>query len=34
VRSAQQIAAGESLRLTFARGAAQSRVEHIEMPEE
>lgn len=34
VRSAQQIAAGESLRLTFARGAAQTRVEHIEVPEE
>jgi exodeoxyribonuclease VII large subunit len=34
VRSAQQIAAGEWLRLTFARGAAQTRVEHIEIPEE
>jgi exodeoxyribonuclease VII large subunit len=34
VRSAQQIAAGEPLRLTFARGAAQTRVEHIEIPEE
>ena len=34
VRAAQQIAAGESLRLTFARGAAQTRVEHIEIPEE
>ena len=34
VRSAAQIAAGEPLRLTFARGAAQSRVEHIEVPEE
>jgi exodeoxyribonuclease VII large subunit len=34
VRSAQQIAAGESLRLTFSRGAAQTRVEDIELPEE
>ena len=34
VRSAEQLAAGESLRLTFASGAAQTRVEHIEMPEE
>ena len=34
VRSAQQIAAGESLRLAFARGAAQTRVEHIEIPEQ
>jgi exodeoxyribonuclease VII large subunit len=34
VRSAQQIAAGESLRLTFARGAAQTRVEQVEIPEE
>jgi exodeoxyribonuclease VII large subunit len=34
VRSAQQIAAGESLRLTFASGAAQARVEQIEIPEE
>ena len=34
VRAAQQIVAGESLRLTFARGAAQTRVEHIEIPEE
>ena len=34
VRAAHQIVAGESLRLTFARGAAQTRVEHIEIPEE
>jgi exodeoxyribonuclease VII large subunit len=34
VRSAEQVAAGESLRLTFARGAAQTSVEHIEIPEE
>ena len=34
VRSAQQIESGEPLRLTFARGAAQTRVEHIEIPEE
>ena len=34
VRSAEQIAAGESLRLTFARGAAQTRVENIETPKE
>jgi exodeoxyribonuclease VII large subunit len=34
VRSSQQVAAGEMLRLTFARGAAQTRVEHIEIPEE
>ena len=34
VRSAEYIAAGEPLRLTFARGAAQTRVEHIEIPEE
>jgi exodeoxyribonuclease VII large subunit len=34
VRSAEQIAAGEPLRVTFAHGAAQARVEHIEIPEE
>jgi exodeoxyribonuclease VII large subunit len=34
VRSSEQIAAAEPLRLTFARGAAQTRVEHIEIPEE
>jgi len=34
VRSSQQLAAGERLRLTFARGAAQTKVEHIEIPEE
>jgi len=34
VHSAEQVAAGESLRLTFARGAAQTRVEHIETPKE
>lgn len=34
VRSAQQVSAGESLRLTFARGAAQTRVEHIDIAEE
>jgi exodeoxyribonuclease VII large subunit len=34
VRSAQQIAAGEPLRLIFSRGAAQTRVEDIELPEE
>jgi exodeoxyribonuclease VII large subunit len=34
VRSAEQVVAGEPLRLTFARGAAQTRVEHIEIPEE
>ncbi len=34
VHSARQIAAGESLRLTFARGGAQTRVEDIELPEE
>jgi exodeoxyribonuclease VII large subunit len=34
VRSAEQVAGGELLRLTFARGAAQTRVEHIEIPEE
>jgi exodeoxyribonuclease VII large subunit len=34
VRSAQQVAAGESLRLTFALGAAQTRVEHIDIAEE
>ena len=34
VRSSQQVAAGEVLRLTFARGAAQTKVEHIEIPEE
>jgi exodeoxyribonuclease VII large subunit len=34
VRSAEQVAVGERLRLTFARGTAQTRVEHIEIPEE
>ena len=34
VRSVEHIVAGESLRLTFARGAAQTRVEHIEVPQE
>ena len=34
VRSSQQVAAGEVLQLTFARGAAQTKVEHIEIPEE
>lgn len=34
VRSSEQVAAGEVLRLTFARGAAQTKVEHIEIPEE
>ncbi|MBI3526749.1 MAG: exodeoxyribonuclease VII large subunit [Betaproteobacteria bacterium] len=34
VRSVEHIAAGEPLRLIFARGAAQTRVEHIEIPEE
>ena len=34
VRSAEQVAAGEPLRLTFARGAAQTRVEDIEIPEQ
>ena len=34
VRSAEQVAAGELLRLTFARGAAQTRVEDIEIPQE
>ena len=34
VRSSQQVAAGEVLRLTFARGAARTKVEHIEIPEE
>lgn len=34
VRSAHQVAAGEPLRLTFARGAAQTRVEKIEIPED
>ena len=34
VRSSQQVAAGEVLRLTFARGAAQTKVEHTEIPEE
>ena len=34
VRSSQQLAAGERLRLTLARGAAQTIVEHIEIPEE
>jgi exodeoxyribonuclease VII large subunit len=34
VRSAEQVATGERLRLTFARGTAQTRVEHIEIAEE
>ncbi len=34
VRSVEQVAAGESLRLRFARGAARTHVEHIEIPEE
>jgi exodeoxyribonuclease VII large subunit len=34
VRSSEQITAAEPLRLRFARGAAQTRVEHIEIPEE
>ena len=34
VRSVEHIVAGESLRLTFARGAAQTRVEQIEVPQE
>ena len=34
VRSAQQVATGESLRLTFARGAAQTRVEHVDIEDE
>ena len=34
VRSAEQVAAGEALRLSFAHGAAQSRVENIEIPQE
>ena len=34
VRSVEHIVVGESLRLTFARGAAQTRVEQIEVPEE
>lgn len=34
VRSAQQIAAGEPLRLTFARGAAQAHVDHIDIADE
>jgi exodeoxyribonuclease VII large subunit len=34
VRSAKQVAAGDSLRLTFARGAAQARVDHIDIAEE
>lgn len=34
VRSAHQVAAGELLRLTFARGAAQTRVEKIEIAED
>ena len=34
VRSAHQVSAGEPLRLTFARGAAQTRVEKIEIPED
>ncbi|HEX7954029.1 MAG TPA: exodeoxyribonuclease VII large subunit [Burkholderiales bacterium] len=33
VRSAQQVAAGEALRVTFARGAAQTRVEQVELPD-
>ena len=34
VRSARQIAAGELLRVTFARGTARARVEQSEVPEE
>jgi exodeoxyribonuclease VII large subunit len=34
VRSAEQVAADEALQLTFARGAAHARVEHIDLPEE
>ena len=34
VRSVDHIVAGESLRLIFARGAAQTRVEQIEVPQE
>ena len=34
VRSVEQVARGELLQLTFARGAAQTRVEKIELPEE
>ena len=34
VGAAQQIATGELLRLTFASGAARSRVEHIDIPED
>jgi exodeoxyribonuclease VII large subunit len=34
VRTAEQVTRGESLRLTFARGAAQTRVDDIEMPKE
>jgi len=33
VRAAEQVAAGDLLRLTFARGAAQTRVQDIEIPE-
>ena len=33
VRSAANIAAGDRLRLTFAHGAAQTRVESVELPE-
>ena len=34
VRTVDQIAPGELLRLTFASGSAKTRVEHIEIPEE
>jgi exodeoxyribonuclease VII large subunit len=33
VRSARQIAAGDALRVTFASGAAQTRVEQVELPD-
>src|SRR3954467_12976965 len=34
VRAAEQLGTGELLRLTFASGAARSRVEHIDIPED
>ena len=34
VRAAHQVAQGERLNVKFGRGAAQTRVEHIEIPEE
>jgi exodeoxyribonuclease VII large subunit len=34
VRSAKQVEAGQSLRLTFAQGGARARVEHRDVPEE